>query len=358
MLDIVSAGDFVLSVIMTDLPGCRLFDAAKAACAATQLLFWQPELWVKAWQGITSSPDVAQAFVEENAVAYTRFHAVDGRKSVEGRLSEAALAELWGWVEEHYPKRNDPIHHGVYSPTTRDEIGRWRDGLLNELGRRGSDAACAALRDLRQVRPDFEIIKDMLAKAQEQVRRDAWSPPNAREILSVIEKSSLRLVLAADQLLDLIIEQIHCWVNALHAEWALIEALWDKHGPGDWHPKDEASLSNQLAAALKRELAEYGVFVGRELEVNRGSETDIIVSAHQRDSHGDVVEGGDLTVVIECKGCWNPGVGSDIQEQLVMRYMDNGAGPRKHGLYLVGWYHCEAWRPQPPDKLPLLRRRA
>jgi hypothetical protein len=47
------------------------------------------------------------------------------------------------------------------------------------------------------------------------------------------------------------------------------------------------------------------------------------------------------SVVVEIKGCWNRGLRTAMQTQLVDRYLRDNAC--RHGLYVVGWFMCENW---------------
>jgi len=45
--------------------------------------------------------------------------------------------------------------------------------------------------------------------------------------------------------------------------------------------------------------------------------------------------------VVEVKGCWNRGLLTSMQRQLVARYLEtSGSGA---GIYCVGWYVCPQW---------------
>jgi hypothetical protein len=47
------------------------------------------------------------------------------------------------------------------------------------------------------------------------------------------------------------------------------------------------------------------------------------------------------TVVVEVKGCWNPRVKADLEDQLVQKYL---LPPNwTFGIYVVGWFVCDAW---------------
>jgi hypothetical protein len=47
-------------------------------------------------------------------------------------------------------------------------------------------------------------------------------------------------------------------------------------------------------------------------------------------------------MTIEVKGCWNPDVFTAMEAQLRDRYM--AVTSETVGLFLVGWYVCDAWK--------------
>jgi hypothetical protein len=48
-----------------------------------------------------------------------------------------------------------------------------------------------------------------------------------------------------------------------------------------------------------------------------------------------------ISVIIEVKGCWNRALKIAMKEQLVDRYL--AESDCRYGLYLVGWFLCDAW---------------
>ncbi len=74
------------------------------------------------------------------------------------------------------------------------------------------------------------------------------------------------------------------------------------------------------------------VQIRRGLGDNQGENTDVYVTLPATDTRPN------LTVIIECKGCWHNELNSAMQTQLVDRYLaDNQC---RCGLYLVGWFSC------------------
>jgi hypothetical protein len=62
-----------------------------------------------------------------------------------------------------------------------------------------------------------------------------------------------------------------------------------------------------------------------------------------------------LKVIIESKGCWNPEIKTAMETQFLNRYLkDNDCS---HGIYLVGWFLCDAWSKTHPRSAEYRRAR-
>ena len=73
--------------------------------------------------------------------------------------------------------------------------------------------------------------------------------------------------------------------------------------------------------------------------ISKGERTDIYVDAVVRNSRKEVYDS--VSVIIEVKGCWNEKLYTEMENQLVNRYLkDNHCHA---GLYLIGWFNCSAW---------------
>jgi hypothetical protein len=87
-------------------------------------------------------------------------------------------------------------------------------------------------------------------------------------------------------------------------------------------------------------LKERGIVANREVVISPENRIDIRVDAttfSRRGQEHDVV-----SVIIEVKGCWNTKLQTSMKEQLAERYLKNNRC--QHGLYLVGWFHAQAWK--------------
>lgn len=62
---------------------------------------------------------------------------------------------------------------------------------------------------------------------------------------------------------------------------------------------------------------------------------------------------GQLTVIIEVKGCWNKDLDNAMETQLVNRYLKDNTC--QHGLYLIGWFNCKQWDKKDSRKPPKIK---
>jgi hypothetical protein len=120
----------------------------------------------------------------------------------------------------------------------------------------------------------------------------------------------------------------------LHAETPAAPFLWNKD-----RPKDEEEFSNWVKIELQDLLHTRGIILNREVQIHIKERTDIHVDAVAPDPRSKEID--QLKVIIEAKGCWNREIKTAMETQLVNRYLkDNDC---KHGVYLVGWFLCDAW---------------
>jgi hypothetical protein len=121
----------------------------------------------------------------------------------------------------------------------------------------------------------------------------------------------------------------------------MAEYLWNECHNGKYTPKDETSLSNLIKHHLEAELLKPSrIVVNREVVIDaqghKGKKTDIHVDCLPADS--DTTR---LKAIIEVKCCWNPGLLTDMKNQLVGQYLRES--DCNVGLYVVAWYHCDSW---------------
>jgi hypothetical protein len=352
----------------------RALEAAHALVVGARDLGWQ-----SVWPAI-------EADLEFGELVLARLAWRDDFADETGeRLSVPQLAALYALLERRYPESGDPDEPGMHEVTLREQMGRWRNGVLAQLARRGSVEAVEALRELAVAFPHLEKIRRALVRAAEMARDATWLPPTPREALALAETPELLLVRNAGQLLDAVVESLARLDHRLQDEesraaidlWSVvgrstlrgvakgvlsklqgqlvqerpelkpyfkIENYWRQFRP-DFKPvaspKNELLLSDYVKRHLDVDLARSGVVVNREVQNRKGDITDIRIQAFARDELSKF--GDPLTVVVEVKGCWNRDLETAMAEQLAGRYLQ--PANLRHGLYLVGWFNVEVWDP-------------
>jgi len=106
-----------------------------------------------------------------------------------------------------------------------------------------------------------------------------------------------------------------------------------------YRPIDENEFSNYVKRHLQANLGSRGIIANREVVIRSDERIDIRIDALAHNAREEIDE--QLSLIIEVKGCWNPELMTAMQTQLVDRYLqDNHC---QHGLYLIGWFNCNAW---------------
>ncbi len=312
--------------------------------------------WPILWPLFGRDVEVARDVVESVARSERR------RETFHEKLSPRQVGDFYLWLAAQYPHSEDPRHDGWHTIGTRENVAGFRDSLVSHLTRRGTFEAYAEVRRLRDALPSVEQLKSDAEDAGETARRRTWQPPEPGTVLAMCRDARLHQVETGDALLEAVVESLQRLAQRLHNETPAVHALWNAwpapRAPGKrgrsaklYRPKDEEDLSNFIRAHLQDDLAARGIITNREVEIRPGERTDVHVDAIARDHRGRVRD--QLSLIIEVKGCWNRDLAHAAQTQLTDRYLrDNSC---RHGLYVVGWFHCPRWDASDPDRDKALR---
>jgi hypothetical protein len=227
-------------------------------------------------------------------------------------------------------------------------VGHFRDGILAYLKSRGTNKGCEAIQRIARELPELDWLSWTLAEARAFTRQRTWVPPKPKDIIKLAGDSETRLVQGGDQLLEVLTESLERLEAKLQGETPAAQFLWDKTSHGVYRPKDEDSFSDYVKLHLEEDLRQKGIVANREVQIRRGTGG---ASGESTDVHVDAVPPGGLggaydkvSVIIEAKGCWHPGLETAMRTQLVERYLkDNQC---QYGLYVVGWFNCPQWDPE------------
>lgn len=274
-------------------------------------------------------------------------HEYHHESSFYSSLSETQLGDLYIWLEQTFPVREDPhrLSAGAFFAGPRDSIAHLRDRILSHLVNMGTEAAIRALQNVLRRLPDRDWLAYQLLEAEQIMRRKTWSPLSPSEIIRVTETIRGLLVQSASQLADALLQALRRYERELHGEQTPVRDLWDRQANHTLRPVDENTLSDHVQRFLKRDLVDGGIILNREVEIGRvpgagaGTRTDIKVDALQRSENSDTFN--TITAVIETKGCWNRELRIAMKIQLVDDYLMRLAAPV--GIYLVGWFDKLKW---------------
>lgn len=336
------------SLLVPTPPPAKEPERSLAIAAATTLMLDTKDVgWSIVWPAIQAD----EAFGKQVVLG------INGDYETMGlRLNEDQLADLYIWLTRRfeYPKQSARQAHWV-GPL--DYVDLWRNAIIQLLTHRGTIHACDAINKLKQELPEQDWIKWVLMDAQTQTRRATWIPPQPQEIIKLTADRELRLVQSGGQLMQVLVESLENFQAMLQGETPEAQFLWDNVSKSAARPKDENTFSDYVKIHLDKEVKQRGIVLNREVRIHRGERTDIHVNAVTQTASGDSYDS--ITVIIECKGCWNPELYQAMENQLVGRYLkDNHC---KYGIYLVGWFNCTRWsnsddRKQRAEKLcPNLR---
>jgi hypothetical protein len=254
-------------------------------------------------------------------------------------IGHAGLGELYELLLDAYPNIEDEVFEGGFM-NARESAIWFRDTIPRYLSGLGTPEALFELMRLAAAHPGQTVLKMYVLSARKQLRRVKWRPAEPEEVVRLCRERAGRLVESEDQLLEVVVESLFT-IGERMVRRGEYESYWhEPQGKGDLkslRPKDENMLSGFIAARLEDHLVGQGIVINREVEVRRGNKTDIYVTAISRRK----ATYEPITVVIETKGCWHPELALAMESQLMGEYMS--VTGRNRGIYLVGWFDCDAW---------------
>ncbi len=315
----------------------RLTEDARVTLLAIAFALSPADLWDVAWPQISGDADRARKVLL--SVASTLDFEARKRKP---RLTAQQLSSLAELLYSLFPPDEKLERHGgVVTP--RQAVGDYRRGVMDAVTASTDHFAGEALLTLAKKFPDWEI--EFMWRYRDHLRtrrRVLWAPPSPEEMLQLMECADARFASTDEDLFQVVLESLNRFERYYtRQELPAVERLWRWEKKGNrrvnHQPKEEEDLSDELARWLRDDLQSRGIIVGREVQIERKQKTDVLVKAIAAVASDTSV----LTVVVEVKGCWNPSVCEDVEEQLVKQYLL--PHELKYGIYIVGWFVCDVW---------------
>jgi hypothetical protein len=241
-----------------------------------------------------------------------------------------------------------PLHQpGVlYTITYQETLHDRADTLLQLIAAKATTAAADELDQLSRTTARNPRYPARLARrTARQAARRQLEPVPAHQLHQLAVDHSLRVIADETHLLDVVMEALDTIQEALSGPNGLAILLWSRSAvaaSSSMWPLWEEDFSDFVMGLLKIHLGKRRVILNREVQVDRpgagGGRTDIHIQAATNTEDPEP-----FTVVIECKGCWNPGLDTALADQLVGRYLRR---PRTAGIFLVGFFDCHLWNDQ------------
>ena len=330
----------------------------KAAVAARTLSRHLTETtWSFIWKQVISDTQFGRSLLLDIAYEYHWEF-----KDILTPLSERQLADLYIWLEQQFPRKED-THSESFIVGPDKSVRDFRDWVLEYLTAKGTKQAVSEMKRIVAKFPELTWQRQKALEAQAQMRLSTWEPLQPETILELASNPQKRLVQNGEQLLDVIIESLKRLEQKLHGETPAVVDVWNEFVREEktvFRPKDENDFSNYVKRYLEDDLKGRGIIINREVEIRRklGSTPGEIT-----DIHVDAIKTGDsanqfdkISVIIEAKGCWNEELKTAADTQLKSRYLN--VSSCCYGLYLVGWFSCDQWdskdsRKRKSPKMPL-----
>ncbi len=293
--------------------------------------------WEVIWPLIQNDEEWGKEVLEEIA-ENDRFS-----KKVYNKYTEIQLVNLYIWLVTTYPPETDvPLTGGARFFTRDDHIREWRDNIIRYLGSIGTFEAVNAFRYLIERLPErSENLSYSLINAIENARNYSWEPPNSKELRTLFENPTSRLVQSGKQLLELISESLSRLEDKIQGKEPYSPAarfLWDHFGNREFRPVVEDDFSDYVKNHLYDDLSQ-DIVIHREVEISPITRSDILITIFN--SGAIIPQNRKISVVVEVKGKWNQYLMTAMEEQLLNDYMIPRSS--QYGMYLVGWFESQYW---------------
>lgn len=300
-------------------------DSPARRSAIAVCLFTLNELWENAWPYFVADLAVARQIIIE-CRRWLELPRDDKRISA---MPRQFVAELHNVLVQVFPLNSTLHRTGARSPGPEDEAYDLQSALRDELEQRG---AYQELKQALDLYPDLHQqwwVGRSLERAKTNAHALRRIPPNVVEFIRFLVTERGTFVRDNDSLQNAVLASVRRFDNQLHP--FVIASIWE--GP---KPRSEAALQIELVRHLKGDFEKKGIVVNMEVKVEGKQGVDILVEAPP------------YSVTLEVKQAHGNDRDRPVREsmrlQLCDTYLANTGGT--HGIYIVGWYFCPAYRPR------------
>ena len=340
--ELVSRGSTDATRYAKSLISSRYNDREKELAKRAAAMLWlktEDRGWEVLWPVFQADREFFRAVITDVA---------DERRQARVRpsgLSDQQLADLYILLSQEFPQAEDPDEDGAHWVSPRESVQHYRDNVLFYLRNLGTPASSDAIEQIRDALPHLDEYLTWVKRAAQRVTLHAtWIPLTIDQIRELTQQPTTRLVRNGHELQVVILESLERLQQRLQGETPSVRYLWDKSPEGNWRPVDENALSDYIKLHLEADLRECGIVTLREVEIRRGNDTkgertDIyVIATVQGQQPGRFVN---VRVIVEVKGCWHDELQTAMETQLKNRYLKSN--DCKHGIYVIGWFLCDAW---------------
>lgn len=177
-------------------------------------------------------------------------------------LTDEQLAILYRWLLTQYPiTDSDQLGSGIMGP--HDTIRFLREGVLERLKKRASFVACEELTTTLIRFPQYPWLRFHIDEAESLACAVTWRALPINQILSRAADGNKRLIESSAQLVSVVLELLERLQSGLHDELPAVRDLWNSKPESC--PKDEEDVSDYVARHFRRDLAQGGVIINREV---------------------------------------------------------------------------------------------
>lgn len=131
--------------------------------------------WDKIWQIFTTDAEFGKTIIENGI---PRFGG-----QFKDSLNEEQLADMYIWLSQNYPQKEDPRHEGGYFVGPRDDIVIWRDSFLNYLIEKGTEKSVDQFERVRAELPHLTGLSSLQQLVRQKMHEKTWKPFSPIELL-------------------------------------------------------------------------------------------------------------------------------------------------------------------------------
>ena len=176
-----------------------------------------------------------------------------------------------------------------------------------------------------------------LERAKTNAHAQRRVPPNAVEFIRFLITEGGTFVRDNDTLQNAVVASLRRFEKQLHP--LVITSLWEA-----MRPRNEGSLQIEMTRHLKSDFEKRNIVVNMEVKVEGKQGVDILVEAVP------------YSVIIEIKQGHATDKNRPLRESMRLQLRDTYLANSRmtHGIYVVGWYFCPAYRPRGLPKMSTL----